>query len=161
MPRADDYSVHISLGIKVKTFADILRSMLDSQIEGDESFRKALPIDFVNRSFDMARIKAFIPLLIDSLSGGDCTESLRGVERDFLANRKSNMNGVLSSIAASEELNLDTVIEMPSGAVIAIDDHSRCVTLNGVSLQFEAHLLELVRFICDKKNVPCSRHPCS
>lgn len=147
-PKADDYSVHISLGVKVKTWADVLSRMMGDYIDSTRMCREALPIDFAKGEYDIARCLDDLPRFARSfMADAKLQDMFAGFKQEFLSSRRTNTGGVLSSIARSGEVDLDTVVHIPDGSFVSIDADNGSAILNGVRLQFDRVLSEPLEFL--------------
>ncbi|WP_235561814.1 cupin domain-containing protein [Brevundimonas sp. Root608] len=65
----DGPSLHITVGLIVRTWADLMLEAVSEVCLQDRAFRKALPYDYARPDFDPARLQPVFDALVERLSG--------------------------------------------------------------------------------------------
>jgi hypothetical protein len=111
---SDSYSLHVSLGISVFRWVDLLRRALDSASRADVRLREALPVGFLDDDGAAAAVRERFGELFqvakEQADAGDAVEAL--AERLFLRRLSTIPDGHF--VAQEEELSkieLDTRVE--------------------------------------------------
>lgn len=155
-PLATDYSVHIALGVLVRTWADVLSEMLPSIASRHGALREALPVHYGEGGFDIAACLAAMPDFA-RIFGDPCelVSALKGISNDVAGGRSSNTRGLLSQFARDDEATLDTVVNLPrrSAAVLERRDDSCRVRFNNVELSVADTLYPALAYIRDHGEV--------
>jgi hypothetical protein len=150
---SDDISVHVTIGIHVLTWLDLLAVSLGQLGHKDPRFRKALPVGF-NRGTAGAPIKQNFDELLETFAQqADLSTALEETEASFLWNQQAIGDG---SIVESETaiVTIDTTVERRAGLLLRFVADGEFVRLaaahSDVSLprSFEGAL----RFVSENKS---------
>jgi hypothetical protein len=148
---SDSYSMHITVGIKVWTWADALARLVSRALDACEqevAFRRALPLRFTEAD-EAALARGLGPLLEsfkDHLRADGMAEML--VE-EFVTSRWAYRKGQLVDLHRLENLSLDSVLCRRGHAIARLSSAGELVALSfqGKRITFPAHALEAVRFV--------------
>ena len=94
----EEPSLHITVGLITKTWADLLLEAISELALAEPAFRRSLPAGFANRDFDRERAADHFDMLIDIISEKAEMESAFNMMADnFLRARQPNVSGVISA----------------------------------------------------------------
>jgi ribosomal protein L16 Arg81 hydroxylase len=144
-PKANDYSVHIALGVKVRTWADLFACMYENIVTSDAAFREALPVRYGTGSYDLESCLASLGGLAKAFAErSKLAEAVAKLESTFAESRHVQTEGALKAIAAGEAVGLETVVKIPRGAAnqIKIEKDSCNAMINGVRLRVDKQFAE-------------------
>jgi ribosomal protein L16 Arg81 hydroxylase len=100
-PKAEDYSVHIALGVKVKTWADVLAVVYERLVTADPSYREALPIAFGDGAYDRNVCARQFPEIAGAFADARrLEEALSVLHEAFAAGRRPSTRGILTGMPA-------------------------------------------------------------
>lgn len=154
-PVATEYSVHIALGVLVRTWADVFAAMFETVMQNDSACRAALPV-IHGAGFDVGQCAAqFAPLAEKFLDPAIMRTALAGLSEEFLRTRRGGTRGMLTQFAAGTAVTLASTIEIPDDAPAVLQPHNgTCrVLFNGAELQTDAALLPALEFIQRNRRV--------
>jgi hypothetical protein len=99
----EEPSLHITVGMITKTWADLLLESISELALSSPDFRRSLPAGFANRDFDREQARAHFDTLIRQISEQAGMDSAFDLLADnFLRGRRPNVSGVISSSAATK-----------------------------------------------------------
>jgi len=148
----EDISVHVTIGIHVLTWLDLIAVSLGQFGHKDPRFRKALPVGFNKRTASASIKKNFNALLEALLQNADVSSAFEEIDSSLIWNQQAIGEGsVIESEAA--ELTTDTFVERRPGLLsrLVVDgDFVRLVAAHSdVSLPGNFELA--LRFISENK----------
>ncbi len=114
-PRADSYSIHVSLGIVPTRIADVLEEVVRLAAGHSEALRRALPPaaagvpDLVVESAILAALR--------SLSNRDLIAAVLENRRQSVASHRPEVSGWLTAIAAPSDLDEETIVRRRDGVL--------------------------------------------
>ncbi len=92
----EEPSLHITVGLITKTWADLLLEAVSELALGEPGFRRSLPPGFATRDFDREEARRHFDRLIDVVAGKASMESAFDLMADnFLRGRRPNTAGVI------------------------------------------------------------------
>ena len=105
----DQTSLHITLGLIGKTWADVLVEALSEACLASPAFRQNLPIGYANDGFDPGPAsKVFASLLSEFVDGARAAQILARFADDFVSSRRPIINGDLEGYGSSHPISLHT-----------------------------------------------------
>tara|TARA_R110002167_G_scaffold18526_5_gene69287 strand:- start:7412 stop:8578 length:1167 start_codon:yes stop_codon:yes gene_type:complete len=105
-------SLHITVGLIVRTWADLMLEAVSQVCLGDADFRRALPPGYVNPSFDRAALKPTFDRLAATLASGVRIDAaLDTIAETFIRSREPNLTDALVNSRIDPE---STYIARPS-----------------------------------------------
>ena len=148
----EDISVHVTIGIHVLTWLDLIAVSLGQFGHKDPRFRKALPVGFNKRTASASIKENFNALLETLLQNADVSSAFEEIDSSLIWNQQAIGEGsVIESEAA--ELTTDTSVERRPGLLsrLVVDgDFVRLVAAHSdVSLPGNFELA--LRFISENK----------
>lgn len=94
----DEPSLHITVGLITKTWADLLLESISELALAEPAFRRSLPAGFAHRDFDRERAAEHFDMLIDIISDKAQMDSAFDLMADnFLRARQPNVSGVITA----------------------------------------------------------------
>ncbi|AJC82073.1 JmjC domain-containing protein (plasmid) [Rhizobium etli bv. phaseoli str. IE4803] len=148
-PLATDYSVHIALGVLVKTWADLAVQMLPEIIARDSRLRKAMPV-VANKGFDVERCLEEMPNLDRFLNDASLRrQALLALTREVEHGRGVRTRGQLNQFARAASVSLDTIVELPFSSLAKVETTAEeCrILFNGAELKAGPDHVSALTFI--------------
>jgi ribosomal protein L16 Arg81 hydroxylase len=147
-PRADDYSIHVAIGIHAKTYSDLIESMLTKCSILNEGMRRSLPW-FASGKCDanaLSILQILLPLLNNKTLVSECVQAMR--EEGQRTNRPIAL-GHLENVAAIPSLNVESVLRRKEGLspVLVSDSDGFQLMLGTSQISFEPRLEETAIFL--------------
>lgn len=97
----DEPSLHITVGLITKTWADLLLESISELAIADPAFRRSLPAGFANRDFDREVAQAHFDRLIDIIADDASMDGAFDLMADnFLRARQPNVSGIIAASRA-------------------------------------------------------------
>ena len=97
----DEPSLHITVGLITKTWADLLLEAISELALSEEDFRRSLPAGFAGRDFDREQARRHFDRLISLIGSKAGMDSAFDLLADnFLRARRPNVSGVIASAQA-------------------------------------------------------------
>jgi len=161
-PLATEYSVHVALGVLVKTWADVFASMFESKTLSDPDCRAILPVLHGQSSFDLDKCAAEFPALAQKfLDPASMRAAILRLSEELLGSIRSDTLHMLTQFALGCSVTLSSVVELPAPgrALIEPRGDSVRVIFNGVELHVEAGLVPALELIREKRRMPVSEIP--
>jgi mannose-6-phosphate isomerase-like protein (cupin superfamily) len=105
----DETSLHITLGLIGKTWADVLVEALSEACLASPAFRRHLPVGYANEGFDPGpAAKVFASLVKEFVDRAKPAQVLEKFADDFVASRRPMIHGDLAGRALSDPIALHT-----------------------------------------------------
>lgn len=96
----EESSLHITVGLIVKTWADLMLEAVSEVALRNEGFRQSLPAGFARDDFDTSKAKAhFRKLAEDFARDADFTEAFELFVENFIRSRTANVRGGVIGVA--------------------------------------------------------------
>lgn len=148
---SDSYSMHITIGIKVWTWADALAKLVNRALEACEDrveFRRALPLRFAETDQEsiahelVPRLESFK----QQLSADGIAELLA---QEFVSSRWAYRRGQLVDLYRLDNLSINSPVCHRGHALAGVSEDGDTVTLSFQDKQitFPPHALDAVRFV--------------
>jgi ribosomal protein L16 Arg81 hydroxylase len=94
----DEPSLHITVGLITKTWADLLLEAVSELALNEPDFRRSLPAGFAARDFDREQASRYFDALIDQISDKASMDGAFDLLADnFIRARRPNISGVVSA----------------------------------------------------------------
>ncbi|WP_324192955.1 cupin domain-containing protein [Nocardia transvalensis] len=104
-------SLHLTIGIHVFTWADFLEAAIGVLATEQVGLRRALPIGFIDTSFEPGMICELVDVLASALTSGVLTEQAKQqLARRLIARAKPGVSHQFSSIDATADLDENSMI---------------------------------------------------
>src|SRR5262245_29583609 len=129
----DEASLHITLGLIGKTWADVMIEAMSAACLASPAFRANLPVGFANATFDPRQAAATFRSLIDAFAReAQLTPILARFAEDFVSSRRPSLYGCLQEVQGAPELSIEsTVCSRPDLVLLQREEADRIVILFG------------------------------
>jgi len=106
----DQTSLHITTGLMMRTWADVMVEAVRMLALNDADFREGLPPGYANEGFDAAGADAKFATLLGKLSAARLEPVLNEFREDFIATRLPRAHGQLAQMARLDSLGSTSVL---------------------------------------------------
>ena len=124
----DTSSLHLTVGIHVFRWADLISEALASLAEEDANFREALPPGFLNDDATGDLAHKLQELLRELALKANCNQAVRRLEDRILTNGQPVPDGHFLSL--EREIDLDSVVTRRAGMLCRVRQHDHEVTIH-------------------------------
>ena len=99
----EEISLHITLGLIGKTWADVMAEAISAACLASPAFRANLPAGFANPDFDASVARATFHDLVQRFAReADLTPILERLAQDFVATRRPDFAGMLQEVEVGQ-----------------------------------------------------------
>jgi ribosomal protein L16 Arg81 hydroxylase len=151
---SDSASLHLTVGIFVYRWADLIQQALRDVSDKDIRFRRALPPGFLNNGTHSESLRAQLEQLLSALQSQASADAAQaGMARRLLKRSEPTSEGRLGEINASTEIDLDTELEKPAGmrCMVKTDGGSCTFHFPGTELRMPGKTSPALRFISEQE----------
>jgi hypothetical protein len=144
-------SGHLTIGIHVKTWADLIRDAV-ARAEQEDSFRERLPAGWHrNRDSFTAQAADHLAELGRWVDKVDPAEMSGEMTRRFLTTRRSLLGGSLEGLLEAGSINDQTRVRRVAGSICVLEERGGrlSVYLGDRELRMPSRLLPAMRFVAD------------
>ncbi len=129
----DEVSLHITLGLIGKTWADVMVEAVSAACLASPAFRANLPVGFANAGFDASQAAVTFRSLLDTLArDAQLTPILQRLAEDFVTSRRPALYGCLQELEGAAEVSIgSTVAPRPDLVFLVREEHETLVVLFG------------------------------
>ncbi len=156
-------SIHLTVGIHVFRWADLIFELLMSYSQQNVSFRKALPVGFLDREETVELMKDQLPELLKLLTNsGKVEEAVERLRKRLIESIKPFPDGHFRSLDRVNQIDLDTMVAKRKGMMcrIAREENSVVIEFPGNRIKGPAYIEAALRFIADSsKDFPVRALP--
>lgn len=155
-------SVHATIGIQVRRWGDAVIEAAARLFLQDPEFRRALPADIGDPSFDAAAASRHLSSLLRRLADtADAAGAIDHFARDFVVARKPLVPGQLRQLAAARALTADSRFAARPSVIPRLDvEGGQLVILaHGRRIALSAELVPAVRFALSQTSFKLSDLP--
>jgi Cupin superfamily protein len=108
----DEVSLHITLGLIGKTWADVMAEAVSEACLASPTFRANLPVGFANPGFDPAQATAKFRTLVDTfVSSAEAGPIIDRIAEDFVRSRRPDLYGGLQELNDAPPITVDSKLE--------------------------------------------------
>ena len=126
----DEASLHITLGLVGKTWADVLAEALSEACLQSPVFRANLPVGFANPGFDTGKAEAAFRRLLEEFVGGARLQPiLARFAQTFVTTRRPDLRGCLDELDAAPPISAESSIGPRPHLVFALREEDQNVVL--------------------------------
>jgi mannose-6-phosphate isomerase-like protein (cupin superfamily) len=126
----DEVSLHITLGLIGKTWADMVAEAVSAACLASPAFRANLPAGFANGDFDTAKAAATFRSLVESFARtADIKPLLERFAEDFVTSRRPDLSGILHERSGAAAITTDTRVEPRPHLIYRLREEGENVTL--------------------------------
>lgn len=146
----DETSVHITTGLMVRTWADVMAEAVNVMAHEDPVFRHALPPGYANQGADLTAYADRFTSLLARLGDAPVAKLLAGFRQDFLTNRLPRVEGQLAQIARLSGLSVDDEVGPRPDLIYALDhleeDGLVRLVAHGTEIVLPDHAADALRY---------------
>ncbi len=138
----DDLSLHITVGLIVKKWADLMLEAISEVALRNPKFRRSLPPGFARPNFDMSGLEErFRELALEFVEQADFGEVLAYFRENFAKLRRPDLRGALNDAASPISEN-DLYVRRPSlPAILRHNDAEAVIAGPGGNVHFDRKAL--------------------
>jgi Cupin superfamily protein len=145
----DEASLHITLGLIGKTWADVMIEAVSAACLASPAFRANLPVGFANAAFDTRQAAATFRTLVDTfVREAQLAPILARFAEDFVTSRRPALYGCLQELEGAAELSIEsTVRPRPDLVLLLREEEGKIVILFGsTEISFPLLVRDAVNF---------------
>jgi ribosomal protein L16 Arg81 hydroxylase len=149
----DETSLHITLGLIGKTWADVMIEAVSAICLASPAFRKNLPVGFANAGFDARQAAATFRTLLDTLaSEAQLAPILERLAEDFVTSRRPALYGCLQELELT--LSLETMVAPRPDLVylMRVEDEKLLVLFGATEISLPAFTRDAIRFALERRS---------
>ena len=146
----DEASLHITLGLIGKTWADVMIEAVSAACLASPTFRANLPVGFANARFDTSQAAVTFRALVDTFArDAQLAPILERLAEDFVTSRRPALYGCLQELETAPSIE-STLAPRPDLIYLVREDNERLVLLFGATeISLPAFTREAVMFALD------------
>ncbi|MEJ6391116.1 cupin domain-containing protein [Gymnodinialimonas ulvae] len=145
----DDTSLHITTGLMVRTWTDVLIEAVIAKAHRMPEMRRALPPGFANHGADLGAHDETLRYLLGLLEDAPVDKLLHRFREDFVTARAPHIDGQMAQLAALDTLTMDSRVGVRSHLIFMIqpvaDDKVR-LTCQGAEIAMPAFATSAMEF---------------
>ncbi|WP_026422843.1 cupin domain-containing protein [Actinokineospora inagensis] len=146
----DEASLHMTIGVLPVLWASVVRDAVETAIERDERFRRAVPAGTFTEPGGRADAEAAVGELLDLVRAlADPAQLLDRAERAAAVGRRPELGGHLLDLEALRSLDGTTTVRRRERVPVAVESDAERIHLrfHGKQVSLPARVDEQVRFI--------------
>lgn len=129
----DETSLHITLGLIGKTWADVMIEAVSAACLASPAFRANLPVGFANSAYDSRQAAATFRALFDTLAReAQLAPILQRLAEDFVTSRRPALYGCLQELESTLSLE-STIAPRPDLIYLLCEEDEKLVVLFGAT----------------------------
>lgn len=146
----DETSLHITLGLIGKTWADVMIEAMSAACLASPTFRANLPVGFANARFDTSQAAVTFRALVDTFTrDAQLAPILERLAEDFVTSRRPALYGCLQELETAPSIE-STLAPRPDLIYLVREDNERLVLLFGATeISLPAFTRDAVTFALD------------
>jgi ribosomal protein L16 Arg81 hydroxylase len=126
----DEASLHITLGLIGKTWADVLTEALSEACLQSPAFRANLPAGFANMDFDSSKAEAAFRALLETFASNARLQPILGrFAETFVTTRRPDLRGCLEELGAAPQISAETRVGPRPHLVFALREENQNLVL--------------------------------
>ncbi len=126
----DEVSLHITLGMMGRTWADVMIEAMSEACLASPAFRAHLPAGFANPGFDTAQAEATFRSLIDTFArNARLAPVLERFAEGFITSRRPALQGCLEELDSPPPLSLESRVVARSHLVYLLREEGDALTI--------------------------------
>ncbi|MGK7877583.1 MAG: cupin domain-containing protein [Xenococcaceae cyanobacterium] len=157
-------SMHLTVGVNVFTWSDLVTRLLISVSQKTLAFRKALPMGFSHQEETKAMMKDHLTELLELLmKHASLEDAIDSLTQDFIDHMKVLPDGHFSCLDQLDQIDLDTKIAKRKGMICRVtrEDDSAIIQFPGNSIKGPAYIEPALYFIANSEEFPVKAIPLS
>jgi len=131
----DETSLHVTLGLIGKTWADVMIEAMSAACLASPAFRANLPVGFANARFDISQAAVTFRTLLDTFAReAQLGPVLERLAQDFVTSRRPALYGCLQELNAAPPPSVEsTLAPRPDLIYLVREEDERLVLLFGAT----------------------------
>lgn len=145
----DEFSLHITLGLIGKTWADVMMEAVSAACLASPALRANLPVGFANAHFDAAQAQTQFRALIESFArSAELAPVLERFVQDFVTSRRPDLSGMLQQAGEVPLITPDTRVEPRPHLIYRLrtDGEQIALMFGSSTITFPAFVRETLEF---------------
>ena len=127
---SDNVSLHITVGVLVYTWTDLLLESVADACLTDAAFRKSLPPGFARQDFPREQARAVFDRLLQHLSERAAPDKMLDRFTDeFLSSCPPLLRGQMAQLAALDQLAIDSIVGIRPHQIARIETNANSVSV--------------------------------
>jgi mannose-6-phosphate isomerase-like protein (cupin superfamily) len=127
---SDNVSLHITVGVLVYTWTDLLLESVADACLNDAAFRKSLPPGFARQDFPREQARAVFDRLLQHLSERAAPDKMLDRFTDeFLSSCPPLLRGQMAQLAALDQLAIDSIVGIRPHQIARIETNADSVSV--------------------------------
>jgi hypothetical protein len=126
----DDASLHITLGLIGKTWADAMIEAVSAACLASPALRANLPVGYANASFDMSQAVMTFRALVDTFArDAQLAPTLGRLAEDFVTSRRPALYGCLQELEGASAVSIDSSLAARPDLVYLVREETESLVL--------------------------------
>ena len=126
----DEASLHITLGLIGKTWADVMIEAVSAACLASPAFRANLPVGFANAGFDASQANVTFRTLVDTFARDTrLAPILERLAEDFVTSRRPALYGCLQELERAPEPSIETAVAPRSNLIYLLREENGSLVL--------------------------------
>ena len=143
-------SLHITVGLLVKKWADLMLEVLSEVALNNSQFRESLPVGFAKKDFDMSNARTDFRKLVETFANeADFDNVFNMFKKEYYRTRKPNLKGALMQSSVGIETGTSYRLRENFQFAIKSEGEQTVVSCAGGDLKFSASSEAGLRFILE------------
>ena len=135
----EEPSLHITVGLLVKKWADLMLEVLSEVAVNSPKFRESLPVGFAKKDFDVTNAKAHFTELIEIFAGEANFENVFDLfKQEYYRTRKPNLKGALLQSSGEMDSEMTYRIRDNFQYSLKVDEGQMVLSCAGGDLKFSS-----------------------
>ena len=143
-------SLHITVGLLVKKWADLMLEVLSEVALNNSEFRESLPVGFAKKDFDMSNARTDFRKLVDTFANeADFDNVFNMFKQEYYRTRKPNLKGAVRQSSVGIETGTSYRLRENFQFAIKSEGEQTVVSCAGGDLKFSVSAEVGLRFILE------------
>ena len=143
-------SLHITVGLLVKKWADLMLEVLSEVALNNSQFRESLPVGFAKKDFDMSNARTDFRKLVETFANeADFDNVFNMFKQEYYRTRKPNLKGALMQSSVGMEAGTSYRLRKNFQFAIKSEGEQTVVACAGGDLKFSVSAEAGLRFILE------------
>ena len=143
-------SLHITVGLLVKKWADLMLEVLSEVALNNSEFRESLRVGFAKKDFDMSNARTDFRKLVETFANeADFDNVFNMFKKEYYRTRKPNLKGALMQSSVGIETGTSYRLRENFQFAIKAEGEQTVVSCAGGDLKFSASSEAGLRFILE------------
>jgi hypothetical protein len=126
----DEVSLHITLGVMGKTWADVMIEAMSEACLASPAFRSHLPVGYANSGFDSRGAEVTFRSLVESFAGSARLEPiLERFREGFVSSRRPAFEGCLEELDSPAPVTLETRVAARPHLIYLLHEEGETLTI--------------------------------